>query len=140
MKYTRPVALTATALMLAALTACGGAGKMPEDPYEALVWAAENYTSGNAQDVADAIPANEEAKESYVDSIGNGYVGEKSKCKVDRDSLNGVQSKVVSADVWCEEPMQKAQQLAGDPVVYFRLGEDGKPHDLKFADTFPAPY
>lgn len=139
MKYTKTAALTTTALLVAALSACGGAGQMPEDPYDALTWAAENYTNGNAKDVAGAIPAKEQSQDGYTESIGNGYVSEKSKCKVDPDSLNGAQSRLVSADIWCEEPLSKAQQIEGDPVIYFQLGDDGKPYDLKFADTFPAP-
>lgn len=140
MKYTRPVALTATALMLAALTACGGAGKMPEDNYDALAWAVENYTNGNAKDVAEAIPANEASEDGYAEAIGNGYVSDKSKCKVNPDSLNEYEGGLVVSDIWCEDPLPKASQAEGDPVAYLRVGEDGNKYDLIFNDTYAGEF
>lgn len=136
MKYTKTAALTTTALLVAALSACGGAGKMPEDNYEALTWAVENYTNGNAEDVAEAIPAKEDSSNKYAEAIGHGYVNEKSKCKVDPDSLNEYEGGLVVADVWCEEPLSKASQVDGDPVAYLRTGDDGNKTDLKFNDTY----
>lgn len=136
MKYTKPSALAITALAITTLSACG-AGKMPEDPKEALTWAVENYTSGNSIDVAKSIPSADSEGSQYVTAIGNGYVNEKSKCKVDPDSVAvNEDPAVVYADVWCEEALPKGKSLEGDPSAYFHVNDDGSFSDLLFDDTY----
>lgn len=140
MKYTRSVALTATALMLAALTACGGAGKMPEDPEQALAWAVENYTNGNGKDVAKAIPPRELGADDYTKAIGNHYVTEESKCQADPDTTNGHERPggviIHHTSVSCESVLPKGESLDGRPTAQFKVGPDGQPYDFQFKDVF----
>lgn len=140
MKYTRPIALTATVLMLAALTACGGAGKMPEDPEQALAWAVENYTDGNSKDVAQAVPPTDDMSNDYIKTIGNQYVTDNSKCQVDPDTSNAHEQNpdvmIYHAAVSCESVLPKAESLDGRPEAQFFVGDDGKPYGFQFKDTW----
>lgn len=140
MKYTKTAGLTTTALLVAALSACGGAGQMPEDPEQALAWAVENYTDGNSKDVAKAVPPTDDMSDDYIKAIGNQYVTDNSKCQVDPDTSNAHEQNpdvmIYHATVSCESVLPKAESLDGRPEAQFFVGEDGKPYGLQFKDTW----
>lgn len=138
MKYTRPVALTATALMLAALTACGGAGKMPEDHRQALYWAVENFTNGHSDEVAEAIPPHDMSGSNYLEDIGNGLVGEKSKCTPDPDTVKANDEKV-SVTVSCEDPLPGGQGLENGPEASLFIDQQGVLNDFQFEEEYIDP-